>query len=183
MNTLNDIERLQFKLEGVDSYRVMGIDIGKKKGVSDFTAMDGIKLMKSYKDKKFPVEFILNVGVKNPNDKNKKVANKNLNMRLAKLEWRLLIDDRPTISGVMNTPVRVPSRGETVVVPLSIGLDLYEFFAKKGYDGMLNMALAVGGMNSRTSSLKLDVRPSVTTSFGQIQYPGRITVVDKEWRD
>jgi hypothetical protein len=59
---------------------------------------------------------------------------------------------------------------------------LYQFFGQQGYDKILNLALALGGVNSSPTRLKLDVHPTVSTPMGAISYPGRITVVDKEYK-
>jgi hypothetical protein len=32
------------------------------------------------------------------------------------------------------------------------------------------------------SKVKMDIKPSINTSIGPINYPSRITVVDKEWK-
>ncbi len=57
-----------------------------------------------------------------------------------------------------------------------------EFFNEKGYNDLLNLALALGGAKSDISRLSIDAQPRVTTPLGEITYPGRITVVSKEYR-
>ena len=57
-----------------------------------------------------------------------------------------------------------------------------EFFGEKGYNDLLNLALALGGAKSDISRLAIDAQPRVSTPLGEITYPGRITVVSKEYR-
>jgi hypothetical protein len=62
-----------------------------------------------------------------------------------------------------------------------MNLDLYKFFKDQGIDKLLNLAFALGGQNTNLSRVKLDVRPTVKTVFGPMVYPGRITIIDKDY--
>jgi len=62
-----------------------------------------------------------------------------------------------------------------------MGLDLYNFFGNKGYDGIVNLALAIGGVQGSAARLKLDAQPTVSTPLGAITYPSRITIIDKNF--
>lgn len=188
-NTLNqikqtfvDLQKLQFKLENVNGFSVAGIGISNKKAISDFSLSDGLKLAAAFKTKKFPAEFTLNVAAKNPNDGKSSTNAKQTNASITSLDWRLYIDDVQTISGDISAPVTVPGNGQSTIIPLRMSLDLFEFFGNQGYDKVVNLALAIGGVNGSAAKIKLDCKPTVTTNIGNISYPNRITVVNKEWK-
>ena len=63
-----------------------------------------------------------------------------------------------------------------------MSIDLFEFFGDKGYQSIIDLALSIGGINNNVSRLALDAQPRVSTPFGDIVYPGRITIVDREFR-
>jgi hypothetical protein len=42
--------------------------------------------------------------------------------------------------------------------------------------------LNIGGIGGSPTRLKLDAQPTVTTPLGPISYPGRLTIIDKEFR-
>ena len=63
-----------------------------------------------------------------------------------------------------------------------MSIDLFEFFGNKGYQDVIGLALAIGGLNKDTSRLSLDAQPRVSTPYGEMTYPGRILIVDKEFR-
>lgn len=177
--SLLELQRLQFKLKNVDNFKVNGISVQSKKNLSDFSVSDGMKLTRMYAQKKFPVDFNLNVIAKNPNQND--AASQPINATITRFDWVLLIDDKETISGGIGSPVRVPDRGGEAIIPLVMSLDLYDFFASKSYDGLINLALAIGGQNGSTSRLKLKARPGVQTPYGNIDYPGEITIVDTQF--
>ena len=177
--TLLNLEKLQFRLENVNGFSIAGIGLKDKNSLSDFSIMDGVKLVNAYETKSFPAEFILNVAAKNPNDGTGGL--KQASATLASLEWQLYIDDVPTIAGVTTTPVEIPGTGQSTIIPIKISLDLYKFFNDKGYNSVINLALAIGGVKGSAARLKLDAKPTVTTQFGNISYPGRITIIDKKF--
>ncbi len=177
--TIANIKKLQFKLESVSRFNVAGVDISSKKSVSDFSTMDALKLTRLVTSNKLPVSFTLNVAAKNPNDGSGK--GRKTTATLTSFDWNLYIDDVKTVNGNIEKPIEIPGTGQSSIIPLTVSMDLYEFFGKRGYDGLLNLALAIGGVNGSPARLKLDARPRVSTPYGDINYPGRLTIVDKIW--
>ncbi len=94
----------------------------------------------------------------------------------------MILDDVPTIRGDINNEITVPGSGESTMIPLGMGLDLYEFFGNRGYESIVNLALAIGGVSGTTAKVKLDIKPVVRTAIGPLSYPGRITVINEEWK-
>ncbi|MCX7930426.1 MAG: hypothetical protein N2663_06885 [Chlorobi bacterium] len=181
-DTLANLQRLQFKLGSVHEFRLVGIPLSDKSSPSDFNPLgDGLKLLDAFRSNKFPADFVLDLQVRNPNDGTQ--GRSAVAATLAGLEFRLLIDEQPTITGALDREVEIPASGSTTTVPIRISLDLYEFFGKQGYDKLINVALAIGGKNGSASRLKLDAKPTVRTKFGLMTYPGRITIVDREFRN
>ncbi len=178
--TMVNLQRLKFRVAGVQGFTLAGIDIARKQRVKDFSVFDAYKLMKAYNDRRLPAGFTLNLEALNPNDGTG--GSTQTVSTLTSFEWRLLIDGKPTVSGNIERPIEIPGTGQATIIPLSISLDMVEFFKEKGYDDLLNLALALGGAKSDISRISLDAQPRVSTPLGEITYPGRITVVSKEFR-
>lgn len=179
-DTLLNMQRLQFKLDNVANFQLAGVNLSNKSSVSDFSISDAVNLARAFSNKNLPAQFIINVAAKNPNDGTNN--SRQTNATLSGLDWRLLIDGKETVSGGLASAVQVPGNGQSTTVPLSVNLNLYEFFANEGYDRLLNLALALGGANGSASRISLDAQPTVSTQLGNLKYPGRITIVDKEFR-
>lgn len=178
--TLTNLKRLQFRLEGIGDFSLAGIRINEKSQLRDFSIADGIQLLASFRGRRLPARFLLNVEALNPNDGSG--GSTRTISTLTRFDWRLLIDDQPTISGGIDKPLEIPGTGQSTIIPLRLELDLYEFFGSHGYDDLLNLALALGGQRGDISRVALDVLPSVSTPLGDITYPERITIVSKEFR-
>lgn len=179
-DALVNLRRLQFRLGGVDDFRLAGITLSRKSSIRDFSPMDGARLLGAFRNRRFPAEFVLNVLVFNPND-GSGGAPRTVST-LTSLESRLLIDGRPTVYGNIDRPFEIPGTGEVYTLPIRMSLDLYEFFNDRGYQDILRLALAIGGVSGSTARLSLDAQPRVTTPLGPIAYPGRIMIIDKEYR-
>jgi hypothetical protein len=179
-SVIANLKRLQFKLSGVRDFKLLGLDISGKSRLSDFSATDVLKVVQSKSSKKLPVEFVMDVLAVNPNDGTG--GTRKTSSTLTGLECRLLIDDKPTIYGNIDSPVEIPGTGQESVIPLRLSLDLLDFFGDKRYEDLVEMALAIGGKNGSATRLSLDAQPTVSTRLGPITYPGRVTIISTEFR-
>ena len=179
-DALVNLQRLQFKLGAVNNFNLAGINIGRIRNISDFSLVDGAKLLAAFTSGKFPASFTLNVLAKNPNDGTG--GTKNTSAVLKSLAWRLFLDDKETINGNISRNIEIPGVGQATTIPVDISLDLYQFFKDQGHDHILNLALALGGVSGSSSRIKLKATPTVDTFLGPIKYPGEITIVDTEFR-
>jgi hypothetical protein len=177
---LTNLQRLRFKLGAVNDFRLLGISLSGKSRLNQFSVLDGVRLLNAFRTKSLMADFVLNVLAVNPNDGTggspKTVST------LSSLECRLLIDNVPTVSGNIERAVEIPGTGQESIIPIRLSLDLFQFFANKQYEDIINLALAVGGANQDGSRLSLDAQPRVSTPYGTITYPGRLTIVNAEFR-
>lgn len=180
-STLANIKRLQFKIGGVDDFRLAGIALSGKTKLSQFSAADAVKLLQAFSSKELTADFVLEVLAVNPNDG--KGGTTRTTSTLTGLESRLLIDGKPTVTGNIAEPVEIPGTGQASTIPIRLSLDLIEFFGDKRYEDLIDLALAVGGgAEGDPSRLALDAQPRVTTPLGTLTYPGRITIISTEFR-
>ena len=179
LKTVTTLKKIQFKIENVSNFQIAGIPISGKASISDLNMTNALQISQIFTQKKFPAQFVLNLAALNPNDG--KTSPAKVDATISSLEWRLILDDTPTVSGVVNGPITIPGSGQSVIIPLTINLDLFEFYGNHGYDKLINLAFALGGMHSDLSRLKLDIQPTIKTPLGPIQYPGRITVINKQF--
>ncbi len=177
---LANLKRLQFRLGGIGGFSLAGVPIGGKAALRDFNLGDGLRLLAAFRGKRLPASFVLDVEARNPNDGTG--GSPRTVSTLTRFEWRLLIDDQPTIRGDIENPVEIPGTGQTTVIPIRLEIDLFEFFGNRGYEDLVSLALAIGGRRGDVSRIALDALPRVSTPLGEIAYPGRITIVSGEFR-
>ncbi len=168
-HTLSNFNNLKFKLESVTNFNLAGVNLSTKSTFSDFSASDVLKLGNSFALKKFPASFILNISVKNPNTG--KGGTNSIPVKLTMLKWKLYIDGIETVNGIYNRELSVPATNEAIHLPLEIQLDLLQFFENKGYEGLINLALSLGGVKSDPSKILIEAEPTVSSPFGTFQMP------------
>jgi hypothetical protein len=177
--TLTNVSRLKFKVGAVNGFQINGVSLSGKSKLADFNALDAIKLTAAFAQGSLPASFVLNVDAKNPNDGTG--GYKKSDATIQNFKWRLFLDDKETISGELNEPLVVPGTGEVTTIPLKINLDLMKFFKDKGYDSIINLALALGGVQGSSSRVTLYATPTVSSPLGNITYPGELKLVDTEF--
>ena len=178
-NALKSISQLKYKLGTVGNFQLSGITITSKSKLSDFSPTDLLTLTGAVANGKLPVTFILNVEAYNPNTQD---GLNRSTVSLSNFPWRLLIDDKETISGNINAPVTVPGGNQTTIIPLQMQLDLFQFFGDRGYERLINLALKLGGQGGSATDIKLIAKPSISTEYGNMTYPGELTIISKEFR-
>jgi len=176
-----NLQKCEFKLDNIANFKVAGIDISKVSNIKDISLLDAAKLVQTFNSKKVPVNFTLNLAANNPNTGSNGTTK--TAVTLQKLDWSLLIDGVQTIAGAVNQPIEIPSSADKkTIIPLEMGLDLYEFFGNKGYEPLINVALALGGLGGSAGKLTLNGKPTISTPFGPIEYPNEIQIIEKEFR-
>lgn len=176
---LLNLKRLQFKLENVTAGSLAGVDLSRVNDISRLSLQEGLKLTSAFANKSLPLAFTLNVSAKNPNDGTGGAPQKTA--LLQGLAWTLKIDDKETVSGDIPSPVEIPGTGQATIIPLQMNIDLYAFFQEQGYKNLVNLALAIAGQSGSASRLTLSAAPTVSVAGVPVKYPGRITIVDREF--
>jgi hypothetical protein len=172
-----NLSRCSFKLDGVSDFQLAGISLS---GKSNLGLVDGATVFASFAKNELPASFTLKVSVVNPNDGTGGTPRSAAT--LTGFAWKLRLDDTPTVSGDISSPLTIPGTGQSTIIPLRMNLDLIRFFKEKGFDQILNLALALGGAQGSASRITLRARPTISTDFGPISYPGEIDIIDKEFR-
>jgi len=179
--TMVNISRLKFKLDQVNNFQINGVSVSNKTKLKDFSAVEILKISSSFVKGKLPASFTINVQAKNPNDGSGGYPGTNAVIK--SFPWKLIIDDKETISGNISSPVSVPGTGEVTIIPIQLNIDLMDFFKDRGYEALINLALNIGGYKSSAMSIALLARPTVSTAIGNITYPGELKIVSYQFTE
>lgn len=170
LREVSNLRKVDFSIDRVSSPTLAGVNLRDVRSYSDLGARDMLRLSSAIADGTMPLSFTLHLNARNP-------ASNDVNARLTKMDWTLLLQDRETISGTFNRET-VLRPGEPTDVPIDLRLNLVEFFDDNLRD-VVNLALSLRGEQAATN-VKMQVRPTVRTALGPIAYPGTITVVNQD---
>jgi hypothetical protein len=140
-------------------------EVESMRSVEELGATDLLRVGAAIARKELPLEAVLLVDASNPAD--------NAQARLVGLDWTLYLENRETVSGILDREYVLPP-GEPVAVPVRVHLDLLEFF-DGGLEEMVGLALALAGAGEPTS-VRLDALPSIETPLGPIRYPRPVRI-------
>lgn len=162
---LGDVD---FSLNGVSGLRLAGLELDRVRSYRDLGLADVGALALAISMNELPMEFDLHVMAENPSDNR-------VQARLLRMDWTLFLQDRETLSGVLEDEVILPP-GEPRDIPISISLNLIEFFDGNAQD-LLELALSLAGQGGAPKDVALKASPVVDTPLGAIRYPQPITIL------
>lgn len=174
LQQLAALRSVDFSLDRVARLSLAGIDLEQKRSYGDLGITDVARLTLALSRNELPLSFDLLVRGENP-------ASNATDARLVRFAWTLLLEDRETISGVFDDEV-VFTPGAPTTFPLTISLDLLEFFEGSAQD-LGELALSLAGEGGAPKNVALRAVPTVNTALGPIQYPGTITILSAEVGD
>lgn len=170
LSRITALSRVDFSLAGVDDGRLAGVDLRRIARYEDLGPVEVGRLALAISRREVPLEFTVLVRGDNPAD-NRTAAT------LARLDWVLLLDDKETVRGVLDTAVTMPP-GQSAIIPIPMRVNLREFFDGPARS-LVNLASSVAGLGSRPTRIAVRAVPTVHTALGDITYPGPITIVSR----
>lgn len=183
LQNLSSMKQVQFRIGSLSGISIGGVSVMGKQKVTDFSVGETMSLAGKVAGRSLPLSLTVNVEARNPNET---VQGNGISMSgiatLQSMEWRLLIDDVPTLSGIIKGPITLPAGGEIVTIPITTEFNLFSVFEERGYAGMAKLAFALANPGSSQVSVILDAKPVIETFLGNMTYPGRITIIEKEFK-
>jgi hypothetical protein len=165
------LREVDFAIDRVSDVRLAGVDLSSVRSYRDLGIADVGRLTLAVSQGELPMSFRLHLTATNP-------ADNSADARLVRMDWTLLLQDRETISGVFADETLL-RRGQPTDVPISMSLDLVDFFEGNAQD-LVELALSLSGQGGSPKEVTLRATPSVDTSLGPISYPRPITIVSRE---
>lgn len=164
------LRSVEFSLDRVSDATLAGVPLAGKETMGDLSVLEMGRLLTAVSVHQVPLVMTVHVRGENP-------ASNRVTARLVQLDWTLLLDDRETVSGRMTREVLFPP-GQPTDVPLSIELDLWDFFGGRAED-LFALARAATGAGGRMN-IALRATPTIQTEAGPIRYPTPITIVQQD---
>ena len=165
---LRDVD---FSVDRVSAVRLAGIDLSGVRSYSDLGVTDAGRLALAASQRELPMAFTVHLAALNP-------ADNSVDARLVRMDWTLLLQGRETLSGVFADETLLP-RGRPTDVPISVSLDLIDFFEGSARD-LFDLAMDIAGNGGEPTEVTVRAVPTVDTAFGPIRYPQPITIVSRD---
>lgn len=163
------LRTVNFALDRVDDAELAGVAVQRLRSYEDLRASDIARIGGAVANGEMPLKFNLFVAARNPEENE-------VQARMVRMAWTLLIQDRETVSGTITESFTLPP-GEVRYIPVGIEVDLVKFFDDNVRD-LVELALSIsGGEGGEPKNIKLEAVPRIDTPLGAIDYPSPITIV------
>lgn len=161
------LRSVAFSIDRASRIRVAGVDVTNLRSFTDLRAVDAGAVVAAVGRGELPLDLRVHVRAENPPENG-------VTARLIRMDWTLFLEERETVSGVLDGPVVLPP-GEPQDVPVDVHLDLIDFFQGSAPD-LFDLALKLAGLGGAPKDISIEALPTVETSLGPIRYPSPIRI-------
>lgn len=162
------LRSVDFSVDRVGDVALAGIDLSRINSYDDIGLLDAGRLAAGVATRRLPLRLTVFVAASNP-------AANSVTARMVRMDWALFLNNTETVRGIVEQAVDIPS-GQTVAIPVSVELNLVDFFDRGARD-LVDLALGLSGQGGRPTDIRLRATPTVDTPIGPISYPRPIDIV------
>ena len=165
LSSIANLANCEYTLQNVSNVSVAGVNV-RNIASGQISATDVVMLASAITSKKVPLALNVNIGVKNPTDRN---------ALLTTMDWALDIASKEFATGVTNQNYTI-NANKTTTVPLGVSTDLYQLFSSSGIEALKTFASSFT-KEGTSSQLGLRIRPSVSVAGQTIKSPSYIQIM------
>ncbi|MDR1198749.1 MAG: LEA type 2 family protein [Prevotellaceae bacterium] len=160
------IVNCKYDIEGVANPVIAGVSLNNITNSGQIQAMDLIKLTAAFATKNFPLSVTVNVKATNPG---------NIAATVQRLDWAIDLEQKEILNGTVSEVISIPSNGGSAIIPVTLGVDLFQLFKGETRDNLLNLAMNIANVGESSSKVSIRIRPTVVIA-GQSLTAGFITL-------
>lgn len=164
---LTALRQVDFAFSHIEGARVAGVTLKPGLHYTDLGITDMARLTGALRSSEMPMELTVHVRAENPID-NRVTA------RLVDLDWMLFVEDRQTLAGSVEDTQAMPP-GTQVDLPITVRFDLLGF-GNRGARDLFDLALGISGLGGTPRDLRFELRPTIETSLGPVEYPRPVVI-------
>ena len=165
LSSIANLANCEYSLKNVSNVSVAGVNV-RNITSGQISATDVVMLASAITSKRVPLALNVNIGVKNPTDRN---------ALLTTMDWALDVATQEFATGTTNQNYTINAK-KTTTVPLGVSTDLYRLFSSSGIDALKTFASSFT-KEGTSSQLGLRVRPSVSVAGQTIKSPSYIQIM------
>jgi hypothetical protein len=167
LQQLAALSKCQFKIDSIKNTSLAGVKIQGLRNFQSLSVTDAARATTSLLSGKLPLDFTMNVAVKNPNT---------MTAAMTRMDWEALIDDSKLLGGTVTDRVEVPGNGGTATLPLNISVNLKQIFNTLTRDQLLSLPFGLADAQDKPTRVALRMKPTIEVATRPLTYPGWFTV-------
>lgn len=164
---LMSFTKCEFRMKDIESIRLAGVNLEGKSSISDFKLTDIGMFTQHALRGTLPLDMILNVEAKNPNQQSAAIN---------QVEWIAYIDDLEMMTGFVNERIVIPANNGVGVIPLHIKFDMKKIAKSSTGNAIANLALNLMNIGEKESQFTIKIKPTILVGSFELEYPGYFTI-------
>jgi hypothetical protein len=167
LTQLAALSKCDFKIDSIKNTSLAGVKIQGLRNFQGLSIADAARASTSLLSGRLPLDFTMNVAVRNPNA---------MTAAMTRMDWEAMLDDTKLLGGAVTDRVEVPANGGTAVLPLNVSVNLKEIFQTLSRDQVLNLPFGMADAEDKPTRVALRMKPTVLVGTRPVTYPGWFTV-------
>lgn len=161
------LTKCEFKIDSIKNTRLAGITIQGLRSFKDVKLTDVPRVVSAFTAGKLPLEYTLNVAVRNPNA---------MDAAMTRMDWEAMIDQTSILTGAVTEPLKVPGNGGVSTLPLDVSVNLKQIFGTLTKDQLFDVGFGLADASDKPTRVALKLKPTIDVAGRPMTYPGWFTV-------
>ena len=157
----------KYTLQDITSINVNSINLSDKNRLDRFSFSEMATLYNAFNKNELLADAVLALNVELQNPGSREVT-------VTQLKWQLLVDDKETLSGLVDEPVQLREGLNTI--PVRTPLMVTKIDGQRNFEGLMQLVNVLSSKGADRSNVVLQIKPTVQTSVGNVESPNFITV-------
>jgi hypothetical protein len=152
----------RYSLRDISEVRVNSVLVSNKSRLEEFRMNEIATLLSAYNNNDMEADAMVGLQVDLPEGKKSEIT-------VTKLKWQLLVDDKETLSGVVEEPVKLQAGLNTF--PIRTPVMVTETDGQRNFDGLMQLMALLSRKGEDRGNVVLQIKPTVLTSVGNVESP------------
>jgi hypothetical protein len=152
----------RYTLRDISEVRVNSINVSNKSRLDQFRMNEIATLLSAYNTNSLLADAVVGLNVEMVDGSTREIT-------VTQLKWQLLVDDRETLSGVVEEPVKL--QAGLNLIPIKTPVLVTETDGQRNFEGLMQLVTLLSREGVDRSNIVLQIKPTVQTSVGNVESP------------
>jgi hypothetical protein len=167
INDIKAFSEAKYSMRDISDIRVNGVNVSNKSRIDQFRMSEMATLLSAYNRNNLQADALLGLNVELADGSNREIT-------ISQLKWQLLVDNKETLSGVMEEPVKLQAGLNTI--PVHTPVMVTETNGQRNFEGLMQLVTLFSQEKEERPNIILQIKPTVQTSMGNVESPNFIQV-------
>jgi hypothetical protein len=167
MSDIKAFTEARYTMRDLSEVRVNGINVSNKSSLDQFRMNEVATLLSAYNRNNLQADAMLGLHVELADGSSREIT-------ITQLKWQLLVDNKETLSGVMEEPLKL--QAGLNLIPVRTPVMVTETNGNRNFEGLMQLVTLLSRDVKERPDIIFQIRPTVQTAVGNVEAPNFIPV-------